>query len=319
MKLNKYQNYSKYKNGIVIPALIGTVLFFILYSYSRLTTPGVDIFLSDSLYSLAVTVLIAYLACLFLLYLSIHKYYFSKSRTENDPRNLLYYLQFPFKSTKYKIILVISSLIYFVFFGFVSNVFIYFLDENTVFSIFPIPSPDHLSHETNGPHTTSHHQSESKSRIQQTDQISSIAYPTYKLIICCNYIGYLPMLILQLSESLSILIIPLNFIIGITLSILVGLNVTLNIFILLKNRTAEMSKRNLFGVVGITTGLFVGCPTCTGSLFYSLVGLSSTVLLSSLNIYQILFVVISIPMLFASLFLMMNVLRKSYLKSCQIK
>ena len=319
MILNKYQNYSKYKNGIVIPALIGTVLFFILYSYSRLTTPGVEVFLSDSLYSLAATVLIAYLACLFLLYLSIHRYYFSRSRTENDPQNLLYYLQSPFRSTKYKLILVISCLIYFVFFGFVSNVFIYFVDENTVFSIFPIPSPGHLSHETNGSHTTSHHQSESESSNQHTDQIRSIAYPTYNLIICCNYIGYLPMLILQLSESISILIIPLNLIIGITLSILVGLNVTLNIFILSKNRTAEMSRRNLFGIVGISTGLFVGCPTCTGSLFYSLVGLSSTVLFSSLNIYQILFVVISIPMLFASLFLMMNVLRKSYLKSCQIK
>ena len=116
MKLNKYQNYSKYKNGIVIPALIGTVLSFILYSYSRLTTPSVEVFLSDQLYSLAATVLIAYLACLFLLYLSIHRYYFSRSRTENDPRNLLYYLQSPFKSTRYKLILVISCLIYFVFF-----------------------------------------------------------------------------------------------------------------------------------------------------------------------------------------------------------
>ena len=53
MKLNKYQNYSKYKNGIAIPSLIGTVLFIILYSYSRITSPGVEVFLSDSLYSLA--------------------------------------------------------------------------------------------------------------------------------------------------------------------------------------------------------------------------------------------------------------------------
>ena len=319
MKLKMYQNFSKYKNGLTIPLLIGTVLFFIFYFYSRLTSPGVEIFLSDSLYSLAATVMIAYLSCLFLLFLSIHKYFFSKSKIENNPENLLYYLQFPFRSLKYKLIFVISSLIYFVFFGFLSNIFIYFVDENTVFSIYPIPPSDHENEVVNGSHTTNHHQNASEIERLNSTQISNIIFPTYKLIICCNYIGYLPMLILQLNESLSILIIPLNLIIGITLSVLVGLNVTLNIFILVKNRTERLSKRNLLGAVGISTGLFVGCPTCTGSLFYSLVGFSSMVLLSSLNIYQILFVIISIPMLFGSLILMMNILRKTYLKSCEIK
>jgi hypothetical protein len=314
-----YQNYSRYKNGLAIPLLVGTILFFIFYFYSRLTSPGVEIFLSDSLYSLAVTVMIAYLSCIFLLFLSIHKYFFSKSKFENHPGNLLYYLQFPFTSLKYKLIFVISSLIYFIFFGFLSNIFIYFVDENTVFSIYPIPPSDHANEVANGSHTSSHHQNASKIERINSVQNNNILYPSYKLIICCNYIGYLPMLILKLNESLSILIIPLNLIIGITLSVLVGLNVTLNIFILIKNRTERLSKRNLLGAVGISTGLFVGCPTCTGSLFYSLVGFSSMVLLSSLNIYQIFFVIISIPMLFGSLILMMNILRKTYLRSCQIK
>jgi hypothetical protein len=319
MKLKVYQNYSRYKNGLAIPLLIGTILFFIFYFYSRLTSPGVEIFLSDSLYSLAVTVMIAYLSCIFLLFLSIHKYFFSKSKIENHPENLLYYLQFPFRSLRYKLIFVISSLIYFIFFGFLSNIFIYFVDENTVFSIYPIPPSDHANEVANGAHTSSHHQNASEVEGINSVQDINLIYPSYKLIICCNYIGYLPMLILQLNESLSILIIPLNLIIGITLSVLVGLNVTLNVFILIKNRSERLSKRNLFGAVGISTGLFVGCPTCTGSLFYSLVGFSSMVLLSSLNIYQILFVIISIPMLFGSLILMMNILRKTYLRSCQIK
>jgi hypothetical protein len=207
-----------------------------------------------------------------------------------------------------------------VFFGFLSNTFIYFIDENTVFSIYPFPPAGDLTHETNGSNATNHHhQDTSAIENSNTDQVKSIQYPTYKLIICCNYVGYLPMLILQLSQNISIMIIPLNLIIGVTLSVLVGLNVALNIFIYSKNRTAEMSRRNLFGAVGISTGLFVGCPTCTGSLFYSLVGFSSMVLASSLNTYQILFVIISIPMLFGSLFFMMNILRKTYLKSCQIK
>ena len=164
------------------------------------------------------------MACLFLLYLSIHKYYFSKPKIENNSQNLLYHLQYPFRSTKYKLIFVISSLIYFVFFGFLSNMFIYFVDENTVFSIYPFPPSDHVSDEVNGSHATNHHQNASEIESLNESQISSVEYPTYKLIICCNYIGYLPMLILQLNESLSILIIPLNLIIGTTLSTLVGLH-----------------------------------------------------------------------------------------------
>jgi len=315
-----YPNYSKYKKGLAIPLLIGTALFFIFYFYSRLTSPGVEIFLSDSLYSFAATVMVANVSCLFLLFLSVHKYFFSKSKIESNPENLLYYLQFPFRSIKYKLIFVISTLIYFVFFGFLSNMFIYFIDENTVFSIYPIPPSDHATEVVNGSHKPNHHhQNASETEKLNPPLNSNIIYPTYNLVICCNYIGYLPMLILQINESLSILIIPLNLIIAITLSVLVGLNVTLNIYILLKNRTERLSKRNLVGAVGISTGLFVGCPTCTGSLFYSLVGFSSMVLLSSLNIYQILFVIISIPMLFGSLILMMNILRKNCLKSCQIK
>ena len=113
-----------------------------------------------------------------------------------------------------------------------------------------------------------------------------------------------------MTEHFSVLIIPLNLIIATVLSVLVGLNTTLNIFLLSRQKSVKLSKRNFFGVVGISTGLFVGCPTCTGSLFYSLVGISSLVLFTSLNFYQILFVTISIPMLFASLLLMMKMLQR---------
>lgn len=134
-----------------------------LYSYSRLTTPGGKIFLSDSLYSLAETVMMAYLACLFLLFLSIHNNFFSKSNIENNPENLLYHLQSPFRSSMYKLIFAISGLIYFVFFGFLSNIFIYFVDENTVFSIYPFAPSEHVTGETYGSHSINHHQKSPKS------------------------------------------------------------------------------------------------------------------------------------------------------------
>ncbi|WP_148686609.1 hypothetical protein [Candidatus Nitrosocosmicus hydrocola] len=336
--MEKSLDYSKYRNGVLIPLLIGIVLFLVLYFYSRLTTPGQEIFLSKSLYSLAVIVLSSFLVSLSLFFFSIYRFYFSQSHAEKDPKSFLYQIQHPLRTKKYKLIFFASTLAYFIFFGFLSNIFIYFINEHTIFSIIPVPAPNHnsteeldrLSNASNTHNQTpQQHQQEQSHSDHQTpvkaaqiqdsfDSISTKSYPYLQLVICCNSIGYVPMLIMKLTEHFSILIIPLNLLIATILSVLVGLNTTLNIFILTRQKSIKLSKRNFFGAVGISTGLFVGCPTCTGSLFYSLVGISSLVLFTSLNFYQILFVVISIPMLFASLLLMMKMLQKSFVDICKV-
>jgi hypothetical protein len=76
------------------------------------------------------------------------------------------------------------------------------VDGNTAFSIYPFPPAGHLANEGHGTHTMKYHQHKSEIENSNANLTKSIDYPTYKLIICCNYIGYLPMLILQLSESL---------------------------------------------------------------------------------------------------------------------
>lgn len=292
-------------------------MFFIFYVYSRFTSPGEEIFFSNALYSLATTVMLAFLFSLGLFFISMYKYYFSKSSMEKNPEYLLYHLQFPISLPKYKIVFVISTLLYFIFFGFLSNIFIYFINETTVFSFFPTNTSNHSGGDTNGGNNNHEHIVITNQSISTSIQ-NDIKYPNYKLIICCNYMGYVPMLIIQLYENLSILIIPLNLVIGVILSILVGLNVTLNIFTLFKIRSLKLTKRNLLGVMGISTGLFVGCPTCTGTLFYSLIGFSSLTLFASLNIYQALFIVISIPLLLGSIIFMLKILRDNYLNSCRI-
>ena len=335
--------------GILIPLLIGIVLFFILYFYSRLTTPGQDIFLSKSLYSLAVIVMSSFLITLSTLFFSLHKFYFSKSHVEKDPKSLLYQIQYPLRIRKYKLIFICTSIAYFVFFGFLSNIFIYFIDNTTIFSLVPLPSSTHRTTQgvqldnasTSNNHGNNNLKSSNQTLYQQYQNLQhgegtnhqttatqsqnfagtvpSKDYPNSQLIICCNTIGYVPMLIIKLTEHFSILIIPLNLIIATILSALVGLNISLNIFMLSKKKTIKLSKKNFFGVLGISTGLFVGCPTCTGSLFYSLVGFSSFFLFASLNFYQTIFVVITIPMLFLSLLMMMRMLQKSYIDSCRLE
>ena len=338
--MEKSLDYSKYRSGVLIPLLIGVTIFLILYFYSRLTTPGQEIFLSKSLYSLAVIVISSFLVSLSLFFFSIHRFYFSKSHLDKDPKSLLYQIQHPLAAKKYKLIFLASASAYFIFFGFLSNIFIYFIDDHTIFSIVPLPASNHNStqvtdrisntsndiaqasqqHHQEQPHNT--HQTPPSAVEQNQDEFNSTStpksYPFTQLVICCNSIGYVPMLIVKLDEHFSILIIPLNLFIATILSILVGLNTSLNIYLLSRQKSIKLSKRNFFGAVGISTGLFVGCPTCTGSLFYSLVGISSLVLFTSLNFYQILFVLISIPTLFASLLLMMKMIQKSFIDSCRL-
>lgn len=339
--MEKSLDYSKYRSGVLIPLLIGVTIFLILYFYSRLTTPGQEIFLSKSLYSLAVIVISFFLVSLALFFFSIHRFYFSKSHLDKDPKSLLYQIQHSLAAKRYKLIFLASAAAYFIFFGFLSNIFIYFIDDHTIFSIVPVPTSSHNStqvtdrisntssditqasqqqHHQEQPHDA--HQAPPSTLKQNQNAFNSTSttknYPFTQLVICCNSIGYVPMLIIKLNEHFSFLIIPLNLLIAIILSILVGLNTSLNIYLLSRQKSIKLSKRNFFGAVGISTGLFVGCPTCTGSLFYSLVGISSLVLFTSLNFYQILFVLISIPMLFASLLLMMKMIQKSFIDSCKL-
>ena len=112
----------------------------------------------------------------------------------------------------------------------------------------------------------------SGSNIQNADS-EVVKYPNSKIIICCNYMGYVPMVIFELNPNFAIFVIPVNTFIGIFISVLVGFNVSLNIFLLKQLKSLKLlPSKNVLGVLGIGTGMFVGCPTCAGNLFYSLAG-----------------------------------------------
>ena len=55
-----------------------------------------------------------------------------------------------------------------------------------------------------------------------------LSFPSVSLTLCCGAPGYFPMATLRLTENFSILFIPLNIVLAVFLSVLVGLNVALN-------------------------------------------------------------------------------------------
>jgi hypothetical protein len=162
------------------------------------------------------------------------------------------------------------------------------------------------------------HQHNAEDKNEEEDVVVR-AYPKYNLIICCNSLGYVPMIIYAVNSNFSFLLIPINFLLGIVISILVGLNVTFNIILLKQIKSLKLSRRSIFGFFGMCSGLFVGCPTCAGSFFYSLAGFSSIITFSYLSVYQIIFVVTSIPLLIFSMVFMAKVSKKRYVESCDVE
>jgi hypothetical protein len=71
--------------------------------------------------------------------------------------------------------------------------------------------------------------------------------------------------------------------------------------------------------VGVLAGLFTGCPTCAGLFFANVVGgVGAVSLAASLSYYQPVFIVLSIPVLVATPFLISRSLSKVFKEGCVV-
>jgi hypothetical protein len=141
--------------------------------------------------------------------------------------------------------------------------------------------------------------------------------PSISVIPCCNIIGYVPMLSIYLTDHFLFLLIPINIVLVVVVSTLVGFNVSLNVYALKLTKRFSNTKTlsSLLGSVGLTSGLFIGCPTCAGSLFALLLGFWSGAAISILAYYQTVFILICIPALIISAILIARQIRS--ISSCR--
>ena len=133
--------------------------------------------------------------------------------------------------------------------------------------------------------------------VYQPDIIFSYHYdaivPSAHMNACCGDPGYMPTIIVYMTEHVGLQIIPINLVLVLIVSYLVGLNTALAVKAISITR-----KSGGLTSIGATTGLFVACPTCVSTFFAIFIGSSSavtfTVILTQL---QTLFVGITIPIL----------------------
>jgi hypothetical protein len=118
---------------------------------------------------------------------------------------------------------------------------------------------------------------------------------------CCGAPGTVPALIVYLipQAHLALQILPLDALFAVLVPILVGLNVAVASHSF-RNKVLR-TNTGWLGSVGLLAGLFTGCPTCAGLFLAGAVGgFGATTLAVALAPFQLLFVVLSIPLLLAS-------------------
>ena len=117
--------------------------------------------------------------------------------------------------------------------------------------------------------------------------------PSAHMNTCCGEPGYMPTITVYMTEHVGLQIIPINLVIVIVVSYLVGLNTSLAV-----NAISITKRSGGLTSIGAATGLFVICPTCVSSFFALFIGTASTVIFSTvLAQLQTLFIAITIPIL----------------------
>ena len=130
---------------------------------------------------------------------------------------------------------------------------------------------------------------------------------------CCDEPGYMPKIIIYLTEHVGLQIIPINFVLQVIVSYLVGLNAAIA-----ANAYTISKKGRGMSTIGAMTGLFIACPTCAGTFLSIFIGTASGIALSiALAQLQTLFIAVSIPVLLLTPFVMAKKLRNSD-GSCKI-
>jgi len=130
---------------------------------------------------------------------------------------------------------------------------------------------------------------------------------------CCGSPGYMPKIIIYITEHIGLQIIPINLVFQVIVSYLVGLNTSIAV----SAYTISKKGRGM-STVGAATGLFIACPTCAGTFLSIFIGTASGIALSiALTQLQTLFIAISIPVLLVTPYVMAKKLRNAD-GSCKI-
>ncbi|HEY3094541.1 MAG TPA: hypothetical protein VGJ42_02160 [Nitrososphaera sp.] len=265
---------------IFFVGLFSLVIAFIIYS--RLTAPSSDPLevQARQLSSLAYAVLAMTAASPASMVYGAYRIFRAEQMRTAGSNSLISFITGAFVNRKYWKIMAAAAIAYGIFFSLLSQILVY------------------------------------RGDVSFTDK--GIKVPSVDLTPCCAAPGYMPMLTVYITDHFLILVIPINVILAAVVSGLVGFNVALSVFAYRLKKTVHATT-SLAGGVGATCGLFVGCPTCAGSLFSALIGIGVAGAGTSASVlapFQTFFIAASIPALVIAPFLIARSIRS--VASCRL-
>jgi hypothetical protein len=283
MKEKKWQGLRESGFRVFFVGFFSLVIAFLIYS--RLTMPSSELLRveSDELIRLAYGMLAITAASIAAMLYGAYIIFRSEQiRTALDSTDsLISFITRPISGRDYWKMMIVAAISYGVFFGFLSQILVYRAD------------------------------------VSFTEK--GIKVPSFNLIPCCAAPGYMPMLTVYITDHFLILIIPINVILATIVSLLVGFNVALSVFAFRLKKSLQ-TKTSLAAGIGAASGLFVGCPTCAGSLISALLGIgvagAGGTSASVLAPFQTLFIAASIPALVVAPFLTARSIKSA--SSCNI-
>lgn len=240
--------------------LFSLVISFVLYSRFSVPSSGLMVD-SQDLAGLGYAVLIITFASMAAMLYGAKTILRAEHVRTMGTGSLVSFIAQAFESRGFWRIVVIAAVAYGIFFGFLSQILVY--------------------------------------RTDVSFSEKGIVVPSTELIPCCSAPGYVPMFTAYITDHFLILIIPVNVILATLVSALVGFNVALSIHAYRLRRSLQ-SHTSIMGGIGAATGLFVGCPTCAGSLFSAMLGIGLAGAGTSAAVlapFQTLFISASIPAL----------------------
>lgn len=264
---------------VLFVGLFSLVIAFVIYS--RLTVSSSDstaVVMAAQLTNLAYAMLAITAASMAAMAYGTYTIFRSEQMRTAGTSSLVSFITGAFASRNYWKIMAIAAIGYGIFFGFLSQILVY--------------RPD----------------------VSFTER--GIEVPSVDMIPCCSAPGYMPMLTVYITDHFLILIIPVNVILAAVVSMLVGFNVALSIFAY-RMKSSMHAKTSLVGGIGATSGLFVGCPTCAGSILSAVLGVGVAGAGTSASVlapFQTLFIAASIPALIIAPFLIARSIKS--LSSC---
>lgn len=265
--MTKEQEIQRSGKKLMVIGFVSIAVLFLLYS--RYQDPElITPDAYDAIQRIAYGFYIILLACLGAI--SYGLYIFHRDKVERNEKDLFTIIALTTWNTRSRKIFFVTFVIYGIFFSLVSGTLVYQPEVN--FAI--------------------HYGAE---------------IPSGFVSPCCDGPGYMPKIIIYITEHVGFQIIPINLVLQVVVSYLVGLNMAV------AASAYTISKKGRgFSTVGAATGLFIACPTCAGTFLSVFVGTASGIALTiAFTQLQTIFIAVSIPILLVTPFVLAKKLRNA--------